>query len=139
MVLVTSDIKKLYPKAFRAARKCVLKELKSVTAGFERCIIHAGSDPEMAEVRTAAARKAIANASPKEQTRGSEPMNRAYDLQLTHADKIPAKSRENVQCPACKSYKTFAVDRRLRYCRDCKKSFMRRMKTGLQEEVNHAE
>lgn len=35
---------------------------------------------------------------------------------------------EDVQCPGCKSFKTVAVDSRLRFCRDCKHSFARRTK-----------
>lgn len=48
--------------ALHSAAPDLLKELKSVIDGFERCIIHAGSDPEMAKIRTAAAREAIGKA-----------------------------------------------------------------------------
>lgn len=35
---------------------------------------------------------------------------------------------EDVQCPACKSHKTEAVDSKLRRCHECKAVFARRLK-----------
>lgn len=58
---VRGDFEIVYCSLHAAAAE-LLKELKSIAVGFERCIIHSGSDPEMAKVRTAAARDAIRKA-----------------------------------------------------------------------------
>jgi hypothetical protein len=48
-----------------AAAPELLKELKSIADGFERCMVLAGSPVEMANVRNAAAREAIRKAEGK--------------------------------------------------------------------------